>query len=325
MSPEQIVNIVVMATVFGLVLSVWSICVFLWFGQHLMHQKKVQTRLGIAEQQTAESRTLSLWRQICKDAEGAEKPKKPTLRNRCERLRSDAGWRAPAQSVILGVVGLAILAFVVTCVSGGGVFLGAAIATAIVVSFWVYTGRCITKRAAMFERQFLDALSVAARALRAGHPLVGAFQLVSEEVGEPLGSVFSQICQQQALGLDLKDSIRKVAETTHNTELKLFATAVAIQLRSGGNLADLMDSLGVVIRARMRLNQRVRVITAQTQFSKNVLIALPIVLFFLLNHISPGYMQPFFNTIAGRYMLAAAGASILLGSWAMHRLAALRF
>jgi tight adherence protein B len=185
--------------------------------------------------------------------------------------------------------------------------------------------RCISKRAGLFERQLVDALGIAARALRAGHPLAGAFQLVSEEIGEPLGSVFFRICQEQSLGLDLKDSIYKVTKSTRNSELKLFATAVAIQFQSGGNLADLMDSLASVVRERMRLNRRVRVITAQTQFSKRTLIALPIVLFFLLNIISPQYMEMFYTTTTGRYMLVIVVVSMLLGAWVMHRLSILRF
>ena len=326
MSPEHLINIIVMVAVFGLVFSIWCICVFLWLGQYLIRLKIVQKRLGIVKkEETNESRTLRLWREMYKDTESFKLPKKLTLRDRLERFGHDAGWHAPTQTVILGVIGAAGLAFVATYISGGGLLLGLGISAAIVVVFWMYTRRRISKRAALFERQLVDALGVAARALRAGHPLVGAFQLVSEEIAEPLGTIFSRICQEQSLGLDLKDSIRKVANTTNNAELKLFATAVAIQLKSGGNLADLMDSLASVIRARMRLNRRVRVITAQTQFSKRILIALPILLFFLLNFISPRYMEPFYTTSVGRFMLAIAILSVLLGSWAMGRLSVLRF
>ena len=85
-----------------------------------------------------------------------------------------------------------------------------------------------------------------------------------------------------------------------------------------------MDRLAFVIRARMRLNRRIRVITAQTQFSKKVLIALPIVLFFLLNAVNAEYMLPFYTTLAGKIMLTIGGASILLGSWMMNRLSVMR-
>lgn len=326
MNLDRLINIVVMVTVFGLVFSIWCICVFLWLGQYLMRLQVVQQRLGIVKKkETGESRTLRLWRELQQDTSIITLPRKPTLKQRLEILGNDAGWRMPIQKVILGVGALAVLSFVLTYLLGGGVLFGIGIAAAVLVIFWVYTRRRISKRTALFERQLVDSLGIAARALRAGHPLVGAFQLVSEEIGEPLGSVFSRICQEQSLGLDLRDSIRKVAKTTHNSELKLFATAVAIQFQSGGNLADLMDSLASVIRDRMRLNRRVRVITAQTQFSKCVLIGLPIVLFFLLNVISPTYMEPFYKTTVGNYMLVIAVLSVLLGTWVMNRISVLRY
>ncbi|MHC4557966.1 MAG: type II secretion system F family protein [Planctomycetota bacterium] len=250
---------------------------------------------------------------------------KLTLGERLERFRNATGWHAPAQMVILRVAGAAILGFVIMYLLGGGLLLGVGISVGIVVVFWSYTQRCISKRAALFERQLLDGLGIAARALRAGHPLLGAFQLISEEINEPIGDIFHRICHEQMLGLDLADSIRKVAKSTYNPELKLFATAVAIQLHSGGNLADLMDSLASVIRERMRLNRRVRVMTAQTQLSKRILIALPIVMFFLLNIIVPEYMEMFYTTAAGKFMMVIMASMILLGAWVMNRLAVLRF
>jgi len=325
MSPERVVNIVVMAAVFGLVFSVWCICILLWLGRYLARLQIVQRRLGVVAKETDESRTLRLWREAYIHPESVILPKKAVLRERLERLRQDAGWDTPIETVMVGVIGIAGLAFVVMYLLTGAVLLGLGTSAAIVVLFWTYMRRHISKHTALFERQLVDALGVAARALRAGHPLVGAFQLVSGEIAEPLGPIFSQIWQEQALGLDLKDSIRKVAGKTNNAEFRLFATAVAIQLKSGGNLADLMDSLASVIRARMRLNRRVRILTAQTQFSKKILIVIPILLFFAMNLINPEYMEPFYITFAGRLMLVGAILCILFGSWVMSRISKLRF
>ncbi len=286
--------------------------------------QSVQNRLGIAKKETDESQTLRLWRDARHDRSVASL-ERMTFGERLERFRDAAGWRSSAQMVILQVIGVSILGFAVTYLLGGGIPLGLGILVGIVVVFWVYTRKRISKHEALFERQLVDALGIAARALRAGHPLLGSFQLISEEIDEPIGDIFLRICQEQMLGSDLKDSIHKVAKTTYNPELKLFATSVAIQLQSGGNLADLMDSLASVIRARMRLNRRVRVMIAQTEFSKRLLIALPIILFFVLNVINPEYMQPLYGTTTGRYMLLAMVASISFGAWVMNRLTVLRF
>ena len=325
MKPGELTDIIVMGAVFVLVFCSWCICVVLWVGQYITRLKKVQKRLDITDRDTSESQVLRLWREAYEDLKRSKSRKRTTFKDRLERLRSDAGWQGPAHTVMLGVAGVACLAFLATYMVGGGIMLGSASAAAVVVIFWVYTQRRIGKRAVLFERQLVDALGIAARALRAGHPLVGAFQLVSEETADPVGPIFYQMCQEQALGLSLKDSIRKVAKNTYNPELKLFATAVAIQLKSGGNLADLMDSLAAVMRSRTRLNRRVRVITAQTQLSKKILIAIPILLFFALNVLTPQYMHVFYDTWPGRFMLTAAAVSVLFGSWMMGRLSVLRY
>jgi len=325
MKPENLVNIIIMAAVFGLVFSVWCICIFLWLGQYISRLHSVQKRLGLAKKETDESQTLRLWRQTRQEAGEAGLVIRLTWAERMERLRQATGWRAPVQTVILGVAGATVMAFVVTYLLGFGPMLAAGVSATIVVVFWAYTKNCISKYSALFEQQLVDALGISARALRAGLPLMGSFQLISEEIDDPIGSIFFQICHEQLLGLDMKDSIRKVAKTIPSAELKLFATSIAIQLQSGGNLADLMDSLASVIRARMRLNRRVRVLTAQTQFSKRILIAMPIILFLLLNILSPEYMQMFYTTTAGRYMLAAMISIVLFGAWIMNRMAVLRF
>ncbi|MHC4637535.1 MAG: type II secretion system F family protein [Planctomycetota bacterium] len=284
----------------------------------------MQKKLGIGpKKQSKESKVMKLW----SDAQQKESKQTPklSLLGRMELLRDRAGWRAPVSRIIVRLLFAVILTFIITYIISKTLMLATGVCLVGIFIFWTYTQKCISKHTLLFERQLTDALGIAARALRAGHPLSGTFQLIAEEIGYPLGAVFARICQEQTLGLDLKDSIRKVAETTYNSELKLFATAVAIQFQSGGNLADLMDRLAEVIRARMRLNRRVRVITAQTQFSKKILIALPLLLFFVLNIINPKYMQPFYNTTEGNYMLAITVVSMVFGTWMMNKISDIKF
>lgn len=325
MDAERILNTIILITVFGLVLSIWCFCVFIWLSRYFVRLQKIQKRLGIIGREDEESKIIRLWSDTQLGGKKAKFTDRLTFQEQLRRIANDAGWHTPVQIVVLGVIGVAILAFVVTCILGGGMLVGLGMSVIVVTVFWSYVRRRIAKRTALFEKQLVDALGIAARSLRAGHPLVGAFQLISEEIGEPLCNVFYRICQEQAFGSNTRDSIRKVARATANPELKLFATAVAIQLQSGGNLADLMDSLASVIRARMRLSRKVRVLTAQTRFSEAVLIILPILMFFLLNIISPNYMKPFYTTTEGRYMLVAVILGILFGSWMMKRLSVLRF
>jgi tight adherence protein B len=312
---------------FGLVVSVWCIGVFLWLGRYLFKLEGVRRRLGLTSKASPDSETLRLWRdmQIEQAPQQPVEKEKFTLAQRINHWVSDAGWKVPFRTVVLGVLAAAIFAFIIIYNLIGGVWLGACGAIATIYIFLQYAQNRIMKRANLFERQLVDALGIAGRALRAGHPLVGAFQLIAEEISEPMGGIFRQIVQEQAFGSDLKGSLLKVAKETRNTEFKLFSTAVTVQVQSGGNLADLMDSLSSVIRSRIWLNKRIRVLTAQTQFSKMVLISMPILLFFLLNGMNPEYMEPLYTTANGNMLMVLMFVNFMLGSWMMNKLAKIKY
>jgi len=317
MDAAQLLNLIILIAVGLLVFSIWCFCVFVWLTEYLFRLKKIKKRLGATTAESEDSKILRLWSDSRSDI--AVKTKK------LDRLACDAGWHTSMQTILLGLAGFIVLAFLFTYLISSNIFLSFATVLVVVVGFVSYINSRVNRREAIFEKQLVDALGIAARSLRAGHPLSGAFQLISEEIGEPLGDVFYRICQEQALGLDVKNSVRKVAEDTKNSELRLFATAVAIQLQSGGNLADLMDSLAVVIRARVRLLRRVRVLTAQTNFSAKALIALPVVMFFVLNILNPEYMSPLYETDVGQLLLAVTVISVLFGWWLMKRLSVIRY
>jgi tight adherence protein B len=325
MNTQQLINTILMGSVFVLVLSAWSICVLLWMVQYTRRRKRLQKRIGFAGEETSKADTLQLWREEFQAKRVSARRKKETWGERLERIRADAGWKSPAHRVILSVLSIAALAAVGPVLAGYGIALGLAIGMAIVIVFWTLTKKRMEHRIALFERQLVESLGIAARALRAGHPLVGAFQSISEEIEEPVGRIFGEICQEQALGLDLQDSIRRVADGTRNGDLKLFATAVSIQMTTGGNLADVMDSLATVMRSRLRLNRRVRVLTSSSRMSKNTLLVVPILLFLFLNITSPQYSEVFYTSLAGRCMLIITATSMLLGAWVMGRLSILHY
>ncbi len=325
MSPQQLVNMVLMVSVFVLVFSGWTICVVLWVVQYARRRKRLRKRMGYVDDETRKTDTLQLWRDEYQARRAAAAQKKETFGERLTRLGAEAGWKSPAHSVILSAIGLAVLVSVAPLLLGCGALIGLATGGTILVVFWTITNWRIDQRKALFDRQLVESLGIAARALRAGHPLVGAFQSIAEEIGDPVGPIFGEICQEQALGLDLQDSIRRMADVTRNPDLKLFATAVSIQMGSGGNLADVMDSLSAVMRTRIRLNRRVRVLTTETRMSRNVLLGLPIVLFLAMNIVSPQYVSVMYTTFVGQAMLVGTIIAMLVGAWVMARLSILRY
>lgn len=323
MNPDKTISLIINLAVFGLVLSVWGIGIFLWLGRYLVKIKAVRRRLGLTSEIDKDSETLRLWRdmQIEQDP-SIGKSQKVSLARNMRYWVEDAGWKIPFRVVLLVVACLSFMAFIMLYLLFGTIWLALCGIAVVVFIFLQYTEKRISQQANLFERQLVDALGVAARSLRAGHPLVGAFQLISEEISEPIGPLFRNIHRQQAFGNDLRDALKNAANENRNREFKLFATAVTVQMQSGGNLADLMDTLVSVSRERIRLNKRIRVLTAQVQFSKVVLIAMPILLMFALQIVNPDYIAPLFDTAGpGKYLLIVMFALLFLGWWMMNKMA----
>lgn len=317
-------TLLLVASVFGLVAGLWFCGLLIWTMRASSRFERIQARLGLVSKPDAASKTLRLWH------EGQEVTALvPSLAHRFEFLRrlmrmpQEAGWTVSGPALYASVVGIAacvaLMLFALT--SNGLAAAGGAVV--VLVGFWIYFKQRIASRLALFERQFIDALQLISRSLRAGHPLLVAFRLVADEMTDPVAGLFREICQQQALGVELGQATRNVAEDSSSADFRLFAASVSIQLRTGGNLAEMMDRLAAVIRERVRLGRRVRVLTAQTQFSKRVLLALPVFVFFLLQALNSEYMAPLYSTYIGRWLLVAAGGAMLIGAWLMDRMARL--
>jgi tight adherence protein B len=321
------IDLLLAAAVFGLVLSIWVGIMLLWASRRSARLLRLAQRIGSEDGKHQKgTRVLHLWREG-RDVTTAvpDAMARLSLRERLDIEFRRAGWKMNALSAAAIALSVAVMLFLATLVVFKNPILALGMAVVVIVVARILLARAITKREAQFERQFVDALELAARSLRAGHPLVGAFQLVSEEMQAPVKNVFSDICQRHALGSDLEGAIREVSTQSPSADLKLFATSVAIQIRSGGNLATLMERLAAVIRDRIRLSRRVRVLTAQTQMSKRILLVLPFFVFALFSVLNPTYMEPFYTTTAGRIMLGGGVIGLALGSWMMNRMTQLKY
>lgn len=311
--------------VFGLVLTLWGMGVLLWFKRRSEHDAVIRERLDPVVVETGRARTLHLWH------EGEEATKTvpgrfraPPVWDRLEQRRKDAGFETPIKlllgEALLIVAGVFLAMYVVTHRIIPPLVTSA---VTVVAMIWYASAR-ISKREVMFERQLVDGLELSARALRAGHPLLGAFHLISEEIPAPVGRIFGEICQHQAMGGSLDDALRRAASLTKNADMKLFSASLAINIRTGGNLADVVYGLAHVIRERMRLNRRFRVLIAQTQISKRILLGLPVMLLAVLSWINPDYVSKLFDNTPGFIMFCIATGSLLIGWVEMNRMASLK-
>jgi tight adherence protein B len=314
------------AAAFFLVLSGWLIFTTLVYLRRVRSEHRISERLHRAPMLPTKEKTLRLWHNGRVGTTTVLDYISPGRLTRwLERTRTGLGWGGPLPTFALFLASILFLGFVLLYGISQNLLVGAGwvLLCPIVLNF--IATRRVTKEAAIFEQQLADALALATRSLRAGHPLMSAFQVIIEEMEPPVSHVFAEIVQSQQLGTSLEESILRIATKSDSDDLKLFAASTVIQLRSGGNLADMMERLVAVIRDRIRLQRRVRILTAQTQFSKRVLIAMPFVLIGILLVLKPDYLEPMWTTQPGRYMLGAAGIFIIFGSWVMNKIAILKY
>ncbi len=145
------------------------------------------------------------------------------------------------------------------------------------------------KRISLFEEQLPDAVELIVRSLRVGHPFSSAVASVAQEMPDPLGTEFGMLADESTYGMDINESLEKMAERIDVQDLRFLAVAVKIQSQSGGNLAEILEGLAKVIRSRFKLFRRVRAITAEAKWSGWFLSIFPLLALVLINVMQPGY------------------------------------
>ena len=170
------------------------------------------------------------------------------------------------------------------------------------------------KRFADFQKQLPDALELIARALRAGHSLGAGFKLVGDEMIAPMGLEFRRVYEEQNLGVPLEESLETMSDRIPNLDLRFFATAVILQRQTGGDLAEILDKIGNLVRDRFRIWGQVQALTGEGRISGIVLLGLPPVLFVAIYYLNPAYIAILFEDPLGKIMLAIAIGLQLLGA-----------
>lgn len=170
------------------------------------------------------------------------------------------------------------------------------------------------KRLRKFAAQLPDALELVARALRAGHSLAAGMHVVAEEMPAPISEEFNRVYEEQNLGIPMEDSLKNLCERVPNIDLRFFVTSVLIQRQTGGDLAEILDKIGYVIRERFRILGQVKALTAEGRLSGVILIALPFGLFLLMMHIKYDYVEKLWTHELGIKMAVGALIMQILGA-----------
>ena len=185
----------------------------------------------------------------------------------------------------------------------------------------VQVRRRATQRMAAFEQQFPEALELLTRAMRAGHSLSFGLQMIGDEMPDPIGTEFGQVAEEVKLGQDVRQALANLSYRVDAADLPFFITAIVIQATTGGNLAEILDKLGYVIRERFKLYGKVRALTAIGRMSANLLACWPLVMVGALYMVSPGYVEPLWTSDTGPLLMLSSAALVTVGYVICRRMA----
>jgi tight adherence protein B len=176
------------------------------------------------------------------------------------------------------------------------------------------------RRIAKFEKQLPEGLGLIARALRAGHAFTSGMKLASEEFGDPLGPEFDEALDEINFGVSVTEALKNLAHRVDCPDLTFFVVSVILQRETGGNLAEIIESLAQLIRERFKFRGKVRVLSAEGRLSAVVLIVIPFLLFLTIFFLNRSFLEPLISDPLGRVIMLIAIFLMAVGVLVIRRI-----
>jgi tight adherence protein B len=176
------------------------------------------------------------------------------------------------------------------------------------------------RRQKLMGDQLPDALDFMSRALKAGHSMSTAFQLMADELPQPISGEFRRVYEQHSLGASMEDTLRAAVDRVDSADFAFFVTAVLIQRQTGGDLGEVLNNIGEMIRHRVRLQQHVKAKTAEGRFTGYILAAFPAFMFVVSYCLNKEYAGRLLDNMVGVLMLSSAFALQLLGLFCIRKI-----
>lgn len=229
-----------------------------------------------------------------------------------QRNLYQADMFCPAE-VFLSLVGLLACAGYLAGAMMPAFYWRLALAVALGFLPWFYLRLKKNLKTSRLEKQMPEGMELLSRSLRAGHTMQSAMELLGNEVGPPLGVEMRIAFEEQRLGLGLDNALRRMADRVDSRDLRFFVTAVLIQSETGGNLAEILENIGSLIRARLNLKGKISGLTAEGRFSALILALMPIGIFFILYLVNREYVMLLLRDSQGYRLLMGGIISMVFG------------
>jgi tight adherence protein B len=291
------------------------------FGESRQMRKKLESRLSEIEEESSEESFSSLLRQkYLRQLSPLERQLEdlPSMRHLAQIIAQGGhkflAYRVVLLSIVMAVVAT-LLAWVMTrsvaitalsLVIGGGLPLKK-----------IFGDR--TKRIEKFEEQLPDAIDMVKRALRAGHPFIGAIKLVSEEMDEPVAGEFGTTFSDINYGNDARRAMIGLLQRVPSVTVMALVTSILVQRETGGNLAEILEQISSVLRGRFKLQRKVKTLSAEGRMSAWILALVPLVLFAVIWVTTPDYLPMLLEEESGKKMILYGAVSAVIGIFWVRR------
>ena len=233
--------------------------------------------------------------------------------DRLLRYLETSGTGTTAGEIVVTSSGFALVGFFLPLMLARPMLFSVFGALALGALPWWRLSRRRDQRIRLFEKQIPEALDLMGRAMRAGHAFPTAVQMVGDEMADPIGQEFRTLFDETNYGVPQQVALLRLADRVPVSDLAYFVVAVSIQRESGGNLAELLDNISNIVRARLKLLGQVRTLSAEGRLSAWILIALPFVTGALIHIITPQFMAILWTDPTGIRLVAAAFVIMTLG------------
>lgn len=289
---------IVYALIFVGVLAIVEGVYLIAFGKTLRREKRINRRLALLQEGRDTEEVLTILRA---EREGSERVKKlPVIGVLLEEARKASITLTPV-TITITLVSMVVVSFVMLTLFTNAI-LQVRMLVAVLLgysSLYLWLRDKAKKRIGLFEEQLPDALDLIVRSLRVGHPMTASIAIVAREMPDPLGTEFGLISDESTYGMDINEALDRLADRIPVPDLRFLAIAMHIQSTSGGNLAEVLEGLSRVIRARFKLFRKIKAITAEARWSGWFLSIFPILALLMVQVVQPTYYDdvsdhPFF-------------------------------
>ncbi|NRB16419.1 MAG: type II secretion system F family protein [Rhodobacteraceae bacterium] len=176
------------------------------------------------------------------------------------------------------------------------------------------------RRIKRFTAQLPPAIDIIVRSLKAGHPVVAAIALVAREMPDPIGSEFGILNDQMTFGSDLEQAMLNMYSRVGAPELNLLTVTVSVQRGTGGNLSEILENLGQMIRDRLMIRAKIKAISAEGRITAWIMLMFPVGLFYMILFMVPTYYDLVWESGYGTYFVVGCLSMIFLGMLVIRKL-----